>query len=389
MNCSAAGQSARPRHLLFVAASLLAAALLGGATACSTADGARAGHGDTLFVGVAVGLQSPERYVNVFEGVQMALDDLNKAAPAGAPVLALKRAPKTADSPVAIAAAFRDDPSIIGVVGHTESAATIAAAAVYDDREHEGEHALVAVSPTASAAAVTLASTWVFRVCPTASEQARALARYVSDTLRSPRAGVIYRNDPAGKDFLRAFTAELVKRHGLVVERDPFTEEIPEFDAYAKRLGRKGIPTVVMQANAGDERNALRQLRAKGGSPTFVGTNPPEPPDSASAREVRGMRYLMLYSADRPVTDAGSRFAVEFKHRTGRVADHWGALGYDAAALIGNAVQRVGGNRRRVRDWIADVGRGRPSYIGVTGPIKFDDNRNPVDKQVVVMEAGR
>ena len=358
-------------------------------TACARGSGAAATRGDTVFVGVAVGLKSPERYVNVFEGVQMALDDLNKRAPAGAPVLALRRAPKTADSPVAIAASFRDDPRVIGVVGHTESAATISAAAVYDDRAHEGRNALVAISPTASAASVTLESEWVFRVCPTAAEQARALARYVADTLRSLRTGIIYRNDPAGKDFLRAFSEEFVKQHGVIVERDPFTEEIPEFDAYAKRLGQKGVPTVVMQANAGDERNALHMLRTVGGSPIFIGTNPPEPPDSAAARAVRGMRYLLLYSADQPVTQEGGRFAAEFQRRTGRVADHWGALGYDAAMLIGTAVREVGADRRRVRDRIAEVGRSRPAFVGTTGTIRFDTLRNPIEKQVVVREAGR
>ena len=39
--------------------------------------------GDTLWVGVAVGLTSPERYVNVFEGVQLALDQLNQQRPSG------------------------------------------------------------------------------------------------------------------------------------------------------------------------------------------------------------------------------------------------------------------------------------------------------------------
>ena len=43
-----------------------------------------AARADTAFVGVAVGLTSPERYVNVFEGVQMALEQLNSNRTANA-----------------------------------------------------------------------------------------------------------------------------------------------------------------------------------------------------------------------------------------------------------------------------------------------------------------
>src|SRR5215471_634142 len=58
---------------------------------------------DTAFVGVAVGLQTPERYVDVYNGVQIALDELNAHRSAGTPVLALRRAPATARATVQIA----------------------------------------------------------------------------------------------------------------------------------------------------------------------------------------------------------------------------------------------------------------------------------------------
>ncbi|MBV9772924.1 MAG: hypothetical protein JO040_03200, partial [Gemmatimonadetes bacterium] len=65
---------------------------------------------DTVYVGVAVGLTTPSRYVGVYNGVQLALDELNQERPEGAPPLALRRAPAEAKSALEIAAAFRDDP---------------------------------------------------------------------------------------------------------------------------------------------------------------------------------------------------------------------------------------------------------------------------------------
>jgi branched-chain amino acid transport system substrate-binding protein len=345
--------------------------------------------GDTLWVGVAVGLTSPERYVNVFEGVQLALDQLNQQRPSGSAPLAMRRPPSDAKSAVAVAAAFRDDPSVIGVVGHTESAATISAAAVYADRENDGKRAIVAVSPTAGAPGVTKASEWVFRVCPTSSEQARALARYFADSLSIKRAAVLYRNEPSGIDILNAFSDEFRSRGGVVSERDPFTEDITEFDAYARRIVKTGTTGAVIAGNTTEERPFLRALRRTGTVPAVLGTNPPESGDSASQNDLRGMRFVQLFSAAHPSTPEGFKFVAAFKQRTGHEADRWGALGYDAAMLIGLASQSQGGDRRKIRDWIAAVGRTRPAYAGATGSIAFDEHRDPVNKQVRVAEAGQ
>jgi branched-chain amino acid transport system substrate-binding protein len=383
--CTSNKQLAPWRSYLAASAIVLLAIVGGGG--CSRGSPSAAARADTAFVGVAVGLTSPERYVNVFVGVQLALDELNARKTAGAPVLALRRAPSAAASPVAVAVAFRDDPRVIGVVGHTESAPTIAAATIYDDRANGGRNAVVAVTPTASATAVTRVSNWVFRVVPVAGEQAAALARFVADSLGLRRAGVLYRNDPSGKDFLHAFTDEFRRRHGDVVERDPFVEEIPDYDAYARRLAKRGVPSVVVSGNAAGA--VILALHRAGGRPIVLAANAPGSSDGGSADDYRGMRYVQFYSAAHPSTPEGARFAQSFTRRTGGTADHWAALSYDAAMLIGSATLAEGADRRRVRDWIASVGRSRPPYVGATGPIAFDEHGDPVRKQVLVQEVGR
>ncbi len=135
-------------------------------------------------------------------------------------------------------------------------------------------------------------------------------------------------------------------------------------------------------------RKIARALRAAGISPVVVSTNGPTRAelqrDTASVRDFAGLRYLALFLADRPLTETGARFVAEFQKRFGRKPDQWGALSYDAAMLIGRAAQAVGPDRARIRDWIASVGRGQPSYSGATGDIRFDDTRNPVDKPALV-----
>jgi branched-chain amino acid transport system substrate-binding protein len=376
------------------AASATILSAFAGATACGPSSAlGRTVSGDTAYIGVAVGLQSPERYVDVFNGVQIALDELNASRPPGAPVLAMRRPSAEASSTVQVAAAFRDDPKVIGVVGHTESDPTISAAAVYDDHDHGGRHAIVAVSPTAGAAGVTRASEWVFRVCPPVGQQATTLAEYITDSLKLSRVAIIYRNDVAGREFLGTFANTITAHNARLLERDPFAEELAEFDLYAARLAQRKPDGILAFANAPDVRRIIRALRAAGISPVVVSTNGPThqdlTQDSTAARDFAGLKHLALFLPERAVSATAVRFVLEFQLVFNRKPDHWGALSYDAAMLIGHAAQQAGTDRKKIRDWIASVGRGPPAYDGATGEIRFDDTRNPVDKTALVATVKR
>lgn len=335
-------------------------------------------------MGVAVGLTAPERYAHMFEGVQLAFDSLNRHRPAGIPPLALRRAPSTADSPVKIAGAFRDDPAIVAVIGHTESDATMAAAPVYGDRAHGGKDPVPVFTP-AGAVAVTRVSPWIYRVNVTIAEQGRVLARY-ADSLGLKRAGILYRNEPSGKDFAKAFTDEFAKHGGVVTERDPFTEDIWDYDAYAKRLVKTGAQVVAVAGNSPQSRATIRALHAAGGTQVVLSTNGPSAKDTG---DFRGLRHIVLYSPERPVAAEGATFAALFTARYNTPPDHWAALGYDAAMMIGLAVHEAGPKRQAIHDWFGTIGHGHPAHAGATGSIAFDAFRDPIGKKLLVAEVTR
>ena len=65
------------------------------------------------------------------------------------------------------------------------------------------------------------------------------------------------------------------------------------------------------------------------------------------------------------------------------------ALAYDATMLIGHAALDAGATRSRIRDYLASIGSGRDPVTGVTGPIAFDQQRDVVDKPVVIATVGK
>jgi branched-chain amino acid transport system substrate-binding protein len=374
------------RTLALVAPALLGSALLAGCPGRGVPAFGAGGAADSLYLGVAASRTASG--TAFFQGVQLAIDDLNAGRPSGAPPFALRLPPDSQTSQVAVAAAFRDDPSVVGVVGHTGSAQTMDAAPVYGDVEHGGKRGVVAITPTATNPAVARASEWVFRVCPTDEDGATALARFAVDSLRARRVAIVYRNDLFGRGFTRFITPQLEARGAKVLERDPYLAGATTYEAYAERIVRGGADALVIAGGAADAADVVRAVRRAGGRPAVLGTDDVAGigTDLAAAEEFRGVRYSSFFLAERARTGAAAAFVESFRRRFDQVPNHRAALAYDAATLLGRAALATGGDRRRMRDWLAGVGRERPAHEGVSGPIAFDESGGAVGKPVLIGE---
>ncbi|MFL5576251.1 MAG: ABC transporter substrate-binding protein [Gemmatimonadaceae bacterium] len=380
-----------PRHRL--AAGALLAAIAGtalggcGRGADAFASAPRGGRrGDTLFIAVAATRNASG--AAFFRGVELAVVELNAARPAGTPPFGLREPPTGQTSQVAVAAAFRDDPRVIGVVGHTGSAQTLDAAPIYGDVEHDGRRAVVAVTPTATNPAVSRASEWVFRICPTDADGAAALASFAADSLRARRVAVVYRNDLFGRGFMRSIAPSLERRGVEVTERDPYLAGVTRYEAYAQRIVRGGADAIVIAGGAADAADLIRAVRRAGGNPAFLGTDDVAGigTDFAASQEFRGVRFTSFYLPGRPAPGATASFGPAYQRRFSETPNHRAALAYDAAMMIGRAAIAAGPDRHRVRDWLARVGREAPAYIGATGFVRFDEFGGAVGKRVLIGE---
>src|SRR3712207_1583004 len=226
--------------------------------------------------------------------------------------------PDSQPTQVAVAAAFRDDPAVVGVVGHTGSAQTLEAAPIYADVEQRGRRALVAVTPTATNPAVTKAGEWIFRVCPTDDDAARALARFASDSVRARRVAVVYRNDLFGRGFTRVIDPELTRRGVTVVERDPYLAGITEYEAYAQRIAQRGVDAVVFAGSGPDAAEMIRALRGAGVNPTIIGSDAvADVRDAGAPGEFRNVRFAAFFDATRAATPEQITFVGEYRRQFG------------------------------------------------------------------------
>lgn len=343
--------------------------------------------GDVVAIGVALNPQRPGMHT-VYRGVELAIEQLNEERKGRGRPFAVRKGPPNITSAVQIAALMRDDPSVVAVVGHPESGTTLDAAAIYADLENGGANALVAISPTGTSPALSGRSPWIFRVCPSDMAASEAAARYVLDTLGARRAAVIYRNDPYGRDWTRAFSKVFTEGGGRIAHRAPYLAGVTEWPAYAAHLARIAPDIVLFPGGAEDYEPFHAAMRAERFRPAVLGGDAVAPL-AQNPQQYAGVMFTSFFVPSRPVTEEGRRFVESYVKAYGEMPDPRAALSYDAAIVIGRAVLAAGANRRAVRDWIEGVGTKTPAIMGATGAIAFDPRHDPVDKPVVIATVGR
>ena len=340
-------------------------------------------------MGIAVALDPKRAWMQtIYNGVELAVKQLNAQRNGRPPLRMIAGAPDVSDE-IRIADAFRDNPTVIGVVGHPESGTTLNAIGEYADTKNGGKNAVVAISPTGTSAALSGANKWLFRVCPSDVQTSRTVAKFLIDSMHTMRASIIYRNDAYGRDWAKSFAETYREGKGMVLERDPYVASVTPWDAYAMYIKQLKPDVILFPGSAEDAVLALRALKGLGVSTPLVGGDATSGLE-ANAAEFPNVRYAAFFLARRATTPEARAFIAAYKADYKDDPDQRAALAYDAAMLIGRAAIEVGPDRAKIRDYIESInGTTRPAVAGVAGPIAFDAKHDAVNKPVVVVQVGR
>ena len=315
---------------------------------------------------------------------ELAIDEINRnGGIEGRPLeLVIKDDNASPEQAIKVAAELRDDPRIIAVIGHVNSAATLAAAEVYND----SDRGVVQISPASSSPLVTEAGPWTFRVCPSDLQHGPALAQWASDRLGRKRAAVLYRNDEYGRGVAATFTDAYQKAGGTVIASDPYLPEVMKteqsYDPYLERALQRGMDVLVIAGQADGGLEVLRAARRLGFDGPVIGADGLTGLKDAGAI-AEGVYISSAFLPDRN-TPAAQRFVREYGERFNELPDHRGAMTYDAIHLVAQALRETGADRAALRDYLAEVGNARPAVEGVSGTMAFDQHGDVSGKEVAI-----
>ena len=363
-----------------VSAAFRHALLAGAAAACTGVLGACRADSGAIRIGIAGPFSEPRGH-SMLAAAQLAVKDINAAGGVRGRPLELVVEDDSANSTRAIVVAqtLRDDPRVVAVIGHLTSGTTLAAADIYN----AGRDPVVNVSPSASNPDLSGIGPYTFRVCATDLAHGSTLAHFAYERLGARAAAVLYLNDDYGRGILATFTEEFQRLGGTITGQDPIVASADP-GPYLARIQRDGRAQVLMVA--GDRSSAaviLRVARAAGlGLPILGGDGLTG--IQAEGAIAEGVYISSNYLPQRPGERNAAFLRAYAEANGGEQPDHRGAGAYDAVHLIADAIRAGGTRRAAIRDVLAQVGRSRPAYEGVTGRIAFDDNGDVPDKTVLV-----
>ena len=259
---------------------------------------------------------------------------------------------------------------VVAVVGQSSSAASLAAAPVYNENE------IVQLSPQSSATAFSDAGPYSFRLVPPDERQGGFIAQQLRALPGVERIVVLYVNDDYGRGLRSTLLASLGGGSPRVVGEAPHLERYamrPEDLDLAQRVVAETRPdAIVWLGRPLILEQYLGSLRELGDMPiigsdalSVVRHNDPGP-------QWRGVWYVDFVdlTADSTIVEFGRRYEGRF-HRLMSSAD---ALTYDATRLLLEALHDGARSGPEIRDWLNSLGRSRPAFRGITGPIQFDED---------------
>ena len=307
------------------------------------------------------------------QGIQLALDEVNASPAWGSNRrLSIEFADDSGNGARAssIAQGFVNSPRIVAVVGHVNSGAMVAAAHVYDKH-------LAAVATTATSPSLTGISPWTFRVIPSDSANGQTIARFVNARGRK-RAAVLYENNAYGRGLAENF------KHGFsgtIVSIDPIAEDAAQpFEPYVTWF-KKERPDVVFVAGTDASGLAfLKEARRQNLDADLVGGDGWQTVAPSSLAE--GVFVGAPFSAQDPRPEVRA-FVTAYSRKFNSTPDGNAALAYDATKLLAHAVEEVGPDRVKIREYLANL-TDASAFHGVTGPIRFRTDGDPVGKSIMM-----
>jgi ABC-type branched-subunit amino acid transport system substrate-binding protein len=281
----------------------------------------------------------------------------------------------------------------VAVLGQVASSAALAAGQVYQAEQ------IPAITGAASAAGVTKANNWYFRMLQDAEGQGRFLADYARYRFQARDIAVLREKGTAGEEFATAFR-DRAKTQRIKIAADlefaPSQAADPKCMAgILQKLARipKGT-IVVLGTQYAETPEVLRALRdglgpfiAMGYSSVATEGLSQQLAKAETDRHPPGFYTSGLIVAAPQLPDvaeyAQTVFASRYLERYGVDPNPEAVRWYESAQLIFQAVRakQINGTdrataRRGIRDWLASRDRPEAAAAGTSGPIYFDTNHN-------------
>ena len=319
------------------------------------------------------------------KALRLALDEQNKKGGVKGRKLVLKTLDdggKPEEAQVAATRLIVNDKAAL-IFGEVASGRSLAMAPVADKNQ------VPMISPSSTNPKVTIdditgkVRPFVFRVCFIDPFQGTVMAKYASETMKVKKVAILRDvSSPYSVGLADFFAEGLKKLGGTVVSDLSFKSGDQDFKAQLTKIKQLAPEAIYVPAYYTDVGLIARQVRELGMKQPLMGG---DGWDSEKLYEIAGGAldgsfFSNHYTQESPDPKV-QEFIAKYKAAYGAVPDALAAMGYDAALVAIEAMQKAKDlSGPAIAEQLAAV----KSFKAVTGTISIDANHNAVKPAVVI-----
>ena len=370
------------KTLSVLAAGLTLALALGG---CG--GGSKSGGGDTVKLGGNLEMTggSASYGISSKNAIELAIKQLNEKGGVNGKKLSLVVADNKSEATEATNAMQKliTQDKVAGVIGPNLSSAVIASTVVSGGAK-TADIAPMATNPKVTVDDAGKVKPYNFRACFIDPFQGTVMARFALDTLHVKKAAIMIDNSSDySKGLAQFFKEQFTKGGGTVVGEEVYLQKDTDFKATLTKLKSAGPDFLYIPGYYQEVGMIVKQAKELGLNVAMAGG---DGWDSAKLAEIalpenlNNCYFSSLYSPDDD-SALNKEFVAAYEKEYKAKPDVFAALSYDSTLLFAKAMETA---KSTDPAKIAAALEKLDGFTGVSGPVKFDKDHNPIKAAVII-----
>ncbi len=321
--------------------------------------------------------------ISTHNGIELAIRQINAAGGVKGKklrVISLDDQGKPEEAATAVTRLITLD-KVAAILGEVASSRSLAMAPIAQ------QYKIPMVTPSSTNPKVTEQGDYIFRVCFIDPFQGHVMAKFAYSVLKVKKVAILrdIKNDYS-VGLANFFTDTFKKDGGEIVIDQSYSAGDIDFKSQLTSIRSKNPEAIFIPGYYTEVGLIARQARELGVNVPLLGG---DGWDSPKLKEIGGQAVENTYFSNHYSVEEKSphvqEFITKFKEAFGVIPDGLAAMGYDAARVLADSMSRATTlSGVDIRSALAAT----RDFLGVTGKISIDANRNAVKSAVILKVSG-